>query len=185
MGPSGSAAPDATAMTAAAQRQQQLQRRSSAGGSTPSASMQLPPPALSFSLPSQLQTPAAPQGRPLSQYGDPVMMMVQPSCACESGSAQGTYWEGVGTGRSPPGSTTGLVVAAGDRSSPSAVLFKGLLRGIVLYEGYRFVRVSFGLPSTISCRGNTVKAFVCRRKGCVCIVVVPAEIICPAWTSAW
>lgn len=66
---------------------------------------------------------------------------------------QSTSWDGLlgggggGGGRTPPGSVTGMAGGngGGSCSSPSAVLFKGLLRGIVLFEGYRFVRVSLSV----------------------------------------
>jgi hypothetical protein len=70
----------------------------------------------------------------------------------------GGYWEGLGPPRSPPGSTTGVAAGSNGGSSPSAVLFKGLLRGIVLYEGYRYVQVCSELGCIPNCRGIATQA---------------------------
>jgi hypothetical protein len=118
------------------QQQQQQHYGIAAGPSVP-----LPVTGAAYSLPSPLATPLA--GTPLPAHaaslGGPLGYGPLPDQAgggLYDGS--GSCWEGLGAG-SPPGSTAGGTGAGS--SSPSAVLFKGLLRGIVLYEGYRFVRV--------------------------------------------
>jgi hypothetical protein len=99
----------------------------------PGAAYSLPNPMSASAGMGALPGHAASLGGPFVLPPDPLLMQ-QATGAYEGSSG---CWEGMGPGRSPPGSVSGL--AGG--SSPSAVLFKGLLRGIVLYEGYRFVRV--------------------------------------------
>jgi hypothetical protein len=57
----------------------------------------------------------------------------------------------VGGGISGGGGVVGVadIGSGGSGSSPSAVLFKWLLRGIVLYEGWRYAQVQLVLASLI------------------------------------
>jgi hypothetical protein len=129
------------------------------------------PPGAPYSLPNTMLASvggmalpghAASLGGPFALPSDPLLMQQGPG-AYEGSSG---CWEGVGPGRSPAGSVSG--VAGGN--SPSAVLFKGLLRGIVLYEGYRFVRV----------RVLTMMRSLFDRHTLHCILIVVKQSSCCA-----
>jgi hypothetical protein len=135
-----------SATTAAFQQQQQQQQQQHS-----MAAMQTAAPPTAASLPGALPVPLA-----VSGHHTPAMFLsghlplhthslgVMGTGVYEGSSSsilQGGYWEGLGAPRSPPGSTTGVAAGSSGGSSPSAVLFKGLLRGIVLYEGHRYVQV--------------------------------------------
>lgn len=137
------------------------------------ASVPLPAAGAAHSLPSPLATPLAATPLPAhaASLGGPW------GCAPDQGAYNGSCgscWEGLGAGRSPPSSTAG---GAGAGSSPSAVLFKGLLRGIVLYEGYRFVRVSVcGVFGGVALADGAACGVPCMYgMGCVCSCVDRGE----------
>jgi hypothetical protein len=128
--------PDSLAATAAGQPFQHPQQQPS-----PAAAFSLPSPVGPTLGPLPLPSPALSLGGCLAPAAtvDPLSMQGAGGGYEGTNSLQSGCWEGMAGAKTPTGSVTG---ATGGGSSPSAVLFKGLLRGIVLYEGYRFVQVS-------------------------------------------